>query len=134
MKTWKILKKKKKSKLKWDFVLNLSRFNNNGNWIRGFSHNLGITTSLVTKMWGLCDGLSLACGLNISKLIIEINAKSMVDLLRPVNVITPHHILIVLWLIIASAWFYHLKKLLFIMFTVRAIFARIFWQMIDRGA
>jgi hypothetical protein len=67
-------------------VLNLSRFNNNGNWIRGFSHNLGITTSLVTKMWGLCDGLSLACGLNISKLVIEINAKSMVDLLRPVNV------------------------------------------------
>ena len=50
----------------------------NGNWIHGFSHNLGITNSL----WGLKDGLLLARDLKICKLIVEIDAKSVVDLLK----------------------------------------------------
>ena len=54
----------------------------NGNWIRGFSHNLGITNSLAAELWGLKDGLLLACELKICKLIIEIDAKSVVDLLK----------------------------------------------------
>jgi hypothetical protein len=57
----------------------------NGNWIRGFSHKLGIANSLVVELWGLRDGLLLACDLHICKLIIEIDAKSVVDLLKPVN-------------------------------------------------
>ena len=54
----------------------------NGNWIRGFSHNLGITNSLAAELWGLKDGLLLACELKICKLIVEIDAKSVVDLLK----------------------------------------------------
>ncbi len=60
----------------------------NGNLIRGFSHNLGITNSLATELWGLQDRLLLTCDLNVSKLIIEINAKAVVDLINPVNVNT----------------------------------------------
>ncbi len=54
----------------------------NGNWIRGFSHNLGITNSLAAELWGFRDGLLLACELKICKLIVEIDAKSVVDLLK----------------------------------------------------
>jgi|UniRef100_A0A2N9EKD1 ribonuclease HI len=54
----------------------------NGKWIHGFAHNLGITNSLAAELWGLRDGLLLARNLNITKLIIEIDAKSVVDLLH----------------------------------------------------
>ncbi len=54
----------------------------NGRWIRGFAHNLGITNSLAAELWGLRDGLLLARDLNVSNLIIEIDAKSVVDLLQ----------------------------------------------------
>jgi hypothetical protein len=53
----------------------------NGKWIHGFAHNLEITNSLAVELWGLRDGLLLARNLNITKLIIEIDAKSVVDLL-----------------------------------------------------
>jgi hypothetical protein len=59
----------------------------NGNWIWGVSHNLGITNSLAAELWGLRDGLVLAHDLNIPKLIIEIDAKVVVDLLKPENVV-----------------------------------------------
>ena len=54
----------------------------NGNWIRGFSHNLGITNSLVVELWSLRDGLLLTRELKICKFIVEIDAKSVVDLLK----------------------------------------------------
>ena len=57
----------------------------NGNWIRRFSHKLGIANSLVAELWGLRDGLLLVRDLHICKLIIEIDAKSVVDLLKLVN-------------------------------------------------
>ena len=60
----------------------------NGNWIRGFSHNLGITNSLAAELWGLTDGLVLAYDLNIPKLIREIDAKVVVDLFKPENVVS----------------------------------------------
>jgi ribonuclease HI len=57
----------------------------NGNWLRGFSHKLGITNSLAAELWGVRDGLLLARDLNIRKLIIESDAKSVVDLLKTEN-------------------------------------------------
>uniref|UniRef100_A0A2N9FQ21 Reverse transcriptase domain-containing protein n=1 Tax=Fagus sylvatica TaxID=28930 RepID=A0A2N9FQ21_FAGSY len=56
----------------------------NGNWIGGFSHKLGITNSLAAELWGIRDGLLLARDLNIRKLIVESDAKSVVELLKPV--------------------------------------------------
>ncbi len=58
---------------------------NNGNWLRGFSHKLGITNSLAAELWGIRDGLLLARDLNIRKLIVESDAKSVVDLLKTKN-------------------------------------------------
>ena len=57
----------------------------NGNWIGGFSHKLGITNSLAAELWGIRDGLLLACDLNICKLIVESDAKFVVELLKPVS-------------------------------------------------
>uniref|UniRef100_A0A2N9H7K2 RNase H type-1 domain-containing protein n=1 Tax=Fagus sylvatica TaxID=28930 RepID=A0A2N9H7K2_FAGSY len=51
----------------------------NGNWIGGFSHKLGITNSLAAELWGIRDGLLLARDLNIRKLIVESDAKSVPD-------------------------------------------------------
>jgi ribonuclease HI len=56
----------------------------NGNWIQGFSHFLGITNSLVAELWGLRDGLTLARDLHISRLVVELDAKAVIDLLKPV--------------------------------------------------
>ena len=58
-----------------------------GTWICEFSHNLGVTNSLEAEFWGLRDRLFLARDLNISKLIVEIDAKAIVDLINPMNVI-----------------------------------------------
>ena len=70
-----------------------------GTWICEFSHNLGVTNSLEAEFWGLGDRLFLARDLNISKLIVEIDAKAIskliveidakaiVDLINPMNVI-----------------------------------------------
>ena len=59
----------------------------NENWVRGFSHKLGITNSLAAELWGVRDGLLLARDLNIHKLIIESDAKSIVDLLKTENLV-----------------------------------------------
>jgi hypothetical protein len=61
------------------------RRDNNGNWIQGFSHFLGITNSLVAELWGLWDGLTLARDLHISRLVVELDAKAVIDLLKPVS-------------------------------------------------
>ena len=55
-------------------------------WIRGFSHSIGFTTSLAAELWGLRDSLKLARSLHICKLIIEIDAKVVVDLISAENV------------------------------------------------
>lgn len=54
-------------------------------WIRGFYCNIGITNSLAVELWGLRDGLTLARKVNICKLIIEIDAKLVVDLINSVD-------------------------------------------------
>ena len=60
----------------------------NGNWIRGFSRNIGITNFSDAEMWGLRDGLLLARNLNIQKLLVEIDAKVVEDLLKSHNILT----------------------------------------------
>ena len=46
--------------------------NDLGKWVIGSSRYLGITTNIVTKYWGLSDGLQLAINLGITKLAIEL--------------------------------------------------------------
>ena len=56
-----------------------------GAWLAGFSRNIGSTTSYVTELWGLRDGLALCCNLNIPSLVVELDAKSIVDVFRIPN-------------------------------------------------
>ena len=51
-----------------------------GNWVTGFSRHIGITNSFVAEQWGLRDGLLLCSNLNIPALIVEMDAKSIVDI------------------------------------------------------
>jgi hypothetical protein len=48
-----------------------------GKWLRGFYRNISIRNSVVAELWALCDGLVVAHNLNIHKLFIEQDAKSI---------------------------------------------------------
>ena len=51
------------------------------NWMVGFARRIGTCTSFVAELWGLRDGLTLCNNLNIPSLIVEFNAKAIVDIL-----------------------------------------------------
>lgn len=50
-----------------------------GNWVAGFSRKIGITSSFMVELWGLKDRLTLCNNLNISSLVVELDAKAIVD-------------------------------------------------------
>ena len=59
---------------------------NDGRWIKWFSRSICyITTTLVVELWGLLDVIDLANSLSIRKIIVEINAKSTMDILNSTN-------------------------------------------------
>ena len=62
-----------------------------GCWFKGFSRSIGITNSLAAELWGLRDGLVLAHQYNIKKLIIELDAKAVLDLIQPANLTSCSH-------------------------------------------
>ena len=99
----------------------------NGNWIQGFSHFLGITNSLVAELWDLWDGLTLARDLHISRLVVELDAKAVIDLLKPVPrtpfVTHPYSALIDDCRCLLQTF----ERVLSSMLTARATFMRIFW-------
>ena len=53
-----------------------------GNWVASFTRHVGATNSFAVELWGLRDGLMLCCSLNIPYLIVEIDAKVVVDVLQ----------------------------------------------------
>ena len=53
-----------------------------GNWLVGFARRIGTTTSFVAELWGLRDGLSLCYNLNIPSIIVELDAKAIVDIFQ----------------------------------------------------
>ena len=57
----------------------------NGCWIVGFTRHIGTTNCFAAKLWGLRDGLSLCLSLNISCLVVVLDAKAVVDVLRSYN-------------------------------------------------
>ena len=52
-----------------------------GHWIAGFSKRIGHTSCFAVELWGLKKGLLLCHNLNIQFLEIELDAKSIVDVL-----------------------------------------------------
>ena len=53
-----------------------------GQWVVGFSKRIGVTNSFAAELWGLCEGLKLCCNLNIHCLVVEMDAKAIVDVLQ----------------------------------------------------
>ena len=53
--------------------------NEDGRWITGFARRIGVTTSFVAELWGLREGLLLCSNLNVQFLVIELDAKAVVD-------------------------------------------------------
>ena len=52
---------------------------NQGNWVVGFSRRIGVTNSFMAEVWALRDGLMLCNQMNLSDVIVEIDAKALVD-------------------------------------------------------
>ena len=52
-----------------------------GHWVAGFTRRIRVTSSFEAELWGLKDGLMLCSNLNISSLMVEIDAKAIVDAL-----------------------------------------------------
>ena len=47
----------------------------------GFARNIGITTSFQVELWALCNGLSLCVDRNFSTVEVDLDAKSVIDVL-----------------------------------------------------
>ena len=59
--------------------------NGNGHWVVSFSKRIGVTSSFAVELWGLREGLQLCCNLNISCLEVEMDVKSIVDVVGNPN-------------------------------------------------
>ena len=51
-------------------------------WVVGFTKHIGSTNNFVAELWGLRDRLVLCCNMNISCLIVELDAKVVVDVFK----------------------------------------------------
>ena len=50
-----------------------------GNWVIGYARRIGLANSFITKLWALRDGLFLCLQAHIQDVIIEMDAKAIVD-------------------------------------------------------
>ena len=51
----------------------------NGEWVTGFARRIGSTNSFLAELWALRDGLQLCLQANMHSVIIELDAKAIVD-------------------------------------------------------
>ncbi|KAK9987317.1 hypothetical protein SO802_032268 [Lithocarpus litseifolius] len=59
--------------------------NADGKWIKGYARAIGNTTSVAVELWALRDGIQLCLELNLTAVIIELDALVVIDLLRNTN-------------------------------------------------
>ena len=53
-----------------------------GDWIKGYTRAIGITTSVAPELWALRDSIRLCIASKIPTVIIELDAQVVVDLLK----------------------------------------------------
>lgn len=53
-----------------------------GQWLRGFSHAIGVTTTVQAKLGSLKDGLSMALDMGITFLEIERYSLTAIELIK----------------------------------------------------
>ena len=56
-----------------------------GRWMRGFARSIGFTTSIMAEFWALRDGLLLAGQIGVQNLVIELDAKVVVELFQSMS-------------------------------------------------
>ena len=56
-----------------------------GNWVLGFSRQIGITSSFIAETWALKDGLMLCVERNFTAVVIEMDAKAIIEVLNNPN-------------------------------------------------
>lgn len=56
-----------------------------GGWVKGFTHNIGVATSVEAELWALRDGLALCLSLNILVVEIETDARVVFDWINNSN-------------------------------------------------
>ena len=52
-----------------------------GSWVKGYMRHIGFTSSIAAEFWALKDGLMLASQLGINQLLVELDAKVVMDLM-----------------------------------------------------
>ena len=52
-----------------------------GSWVQGFTKKIGTTNCLLAELWALKDGLSMARNMCVEKLIVNMDALEVVNLL-----------------------------------------------------
>ena len=52
-----------------------------GKWIKGFLRSIGHASSFSAKFWALRDGLKLALGIRVQRLVVELDAKVVISLI-----------------------------------------------------
>ena len=53
-----------------------------GNWVAGYTRRVGRANSFIADAWALRDGLVLCSQLNLSSIIVESDAKALIDALN----------------------------------------------------
>ena len=56
-----------------------------GNWILGFSRQIGVTSSFIAELWALRDGLILCVERSFTVVVIEMDAKAIFEVLNNPN-------------------------------------------------
>ena len=56
--------------------------NSRGEWVSGYAHAIGHTSSVAAELWALRDGLNLCSALNLTNVIFELDAKLVVNLVQ----------------------------------------------------
>ncbi|KAK7813079.1 putative ribonuclease h protein [Quercus suber] len=49
------------------------------NWVRGYARAIGHTISVAAELWALRDGINLCIDLNLTNVLIEMDAKIVVE-------------------------------------------------------
>nr|POF11678.1 putative ribonuclease h protein [Quercus suber] len=56
--------------------------NEKGDWVKGFAFAIGTTTSVAAELWALRDGIRLCIALKLQAVVIELDSKIVIDLLK----------------------------------------------------
>ena len=56
--------------------------NEKGEWVKGYARAIGNTTSAAAELWALRDGIRLCIALKLQAVVIKLDSKLMVELIK----------------------------------------------------